>query len=173
MGEEQCSIREPPSSPLGLASLVAVLLLPLLLGPLPLLLAHLLLRPCSRHPGVGGGHLACLALLTLACAATYSTNMLLAELYFAELGGVFEFVLVKSCLGSLHAILSPLAVFLSYPEVQDPDTPHHHTPPTPPHPTLLHHSLWWHAYLTTPYHTPPPRCAPRRGGCSLGAARCR
>ena len=39
-------------------------------------------------------HLVCLALLTLVFTTTYSTNMLVAELFFDRLGGLLPYVLV-------------------------------------------------------------------------------
>ena len=41
-------------------------------------------------------HLLCLALLTLGFTFTYSTNMILAEVFFDRLGGLLPFVLVNS-----------------------------------------------------------------------------
>ena len=40
-------------------------------------------------------HLLCLALLTLGFTFTYSTNMILAEVFFDRLGGLLPFVLVN------------------------------------------------------------------------------
>ena len=65
-------------------------------------------------------HTICLALLTVIFVATYSVNMLVAEMYFEEVGDIMQFVLLKYCVGTLHHLLSPLAVLVSYPEV----TPH-------------------------------------------------
>ena len=62
-------------------------------------------------------HITCLALLTLIFAATYSVNMVVAEMYFDEVGDIMQFILLKYVLGTLHHLLSPLAVLVSYPEV--------------------------------------------------------
>ena len=63
-------------------------------------------------------HITCLALLTLIFAATYSVNMVVAEMYFDEVGDIMQFILLKYVLGTLHHLLSPLAVLVSYPEVK-------------------------------------------------------
>ena len=46
VGGEQCEIRELPTSPLGFTSLLLALILPLILGPLPVILLHIVL-PCA------------------------------------------------------------------------------------------------------------------------------
>ena len=56
-------------------------------------------------------------LLTVIFTATYSVNMLVAEMYFEEVGDIMQFILLKYCVGTLHHLLSPLAVLVSYPEV--------------------------------------------------------
>ena len=43
--------------------------------------------------------------------------MLVAEMYFDEAGDILPFILLKYCVGTLHHLLSPLAVLVSYPEV--------------------------------------------------------
>ena len=55
-------------------------------------------------------HLVCLALLTLVFTTTYSTNMLVAELFFDRLGGLLPYVLVILFLTSIpnFSIISPI-----------------------------------------------------------------
>ena len=50
VGEDHCEIRELPNSPLGFTSVLLALLLPLLLGPLPVLILHLVLPFASCLP---------------------------------------------------------------------------------------------------------------------------
>ena len=44
--------------------------------------------------------------------------MVVAEMYFDEVGDIMQFILLKYVLGTLHHLLSPLAVLVSYPEVK-------------------------------------------------------
>jgi hypothetical protein len=135
LSARHCSLREDPASPLGLASLALVLLLPVLLGPLAVLLAQPLLPLLARcgqgwspgTPGCGprarpeglGPRMLCLALLTAILLATYSTGLLVAELAFpALLPGITHYVLLKFCLGGLHHLLSPLAILASHPRLR-------------------------------------------------------
>jgi hypothetical protein len=112
-------VREDPSSPAGAASVLVALLLPLALGPLPVLL--LLAGSClCRPPARLGGHLPCLLLLTIVHVSTYSVSMVLAEVYFEQIGDIMHFILLKYCFGTLHHLLSPLVVLLCYPEVSPP-----------------------------------------------------
>ena len=55
-------------------------------------------------------HLVCLLLLTLVFTTTYSTNMLVAELFFDRLGGLLPYVLVILFLTSIpnFSIISPI-----------------------------------------------------------------
>ena len=46
-------------------------------------------------------HIICLALLTVIFVATYSVNMVVAEMYFDEVGDIMQFVLLKYCVGAL------------------------------------------------------------------------
>ena len=46
-------------------------------------------------------HTICLALLTVIFVATYSVNMVVAEMYFDEVGDIMQFVLLKYCVGAL------------------------------------------------------------------------
>ena len=46
-------------------------------------------------------HIICLALLTVIFVATYSVNMVVAEMYFEEVGDIMQFVLLKYCVGAL------------------------------------------------------------------------
>ena len=43
---------------------------------------------------------------------TYSTNLIITELYFAEIETMFQFMLLKYCLGSMHLVLSPAYILL-------------------------------------------------------------
>ena len=58
-----------------------------------------------------------MALLTTIFALTYAVNMVVAEMYFDEVGDLLAFILLKYCFGTLHHLFSPLAVLVSYPEV--------------------------------------------------------
>ena len=62
-------------------------------------------------------HTICLVLLTTIFALTYTVNMVVAEMYFDEVGDLLAFILLKYCFGTLHHLFSPLAVLVSYPEV--------------------------------------------------------
>ena len=100
--------------------MLLVLLLPLALGPLPV--CFLLLGSCCLSPShclsrESRSHLLCLGLLTIVLAATYSVSMVVSEVYFEEIGDLMHFILLKYCFGTLHHLLSPLVVLVSYPEV--------------------------------------------------------
>ena len=43
---------------------------------------------------------------------TYPTNLIIAELYFAEIPSMFPFMLLKYGIGSLHLVLSPACVLI-------------------------------------------------------------
>ena len=48
----------------------------------------------------------CLALLTLVFTFTYSTNMILAEIFFDRLGGILPYVLVLLLIDTLRRLLT-------------------------------------------------------------------
>ena len=43
---------------------------------------------------------------------TYPTNMIVTELYFAEIETMFPFMILKYCLGSMHLVLSPVCILI-------------------------------------------------------------
>ena len=51
-------------------------------------------------------HVLCLALLTLVFTFTYSTNMILAEIFFDRLGGILPYVLVLLLIHTLRRLLT-------------------------------------------------------------------
>ena len=61
--------------------------------------------------------LLCLSLLSLLCLSTYLTGLVAAEMAFDPDDSVFEYMIVKHCLGDLHHLLSPFVLLFSYPEV--------------------------------------------------------
>ena len=117
LGEEtlSCSIREEPFSPLGMASLVLVLVLPLLLGPLPVTIIVMVKAICGKvdrspllqhSPSPAScasfDHLMCLLLLTIVFLLTYSVNMVVVELLYDDSQiSLLSFVLLKYCFGTL------------------------------------------------------------------------
>ena len=64
----------------------------------------------------GSKDLVCLTLLSLLCLTTYTINMLVAEITFDD-SSIFEYIIVKHCVGDIHHLLSPFVLLLSYPEI--------------------------------------------------------
>ena len=62
-------------------------------------------------------NLLCLALLTVVFVITYSVNMIVAEILFDQIS-ILSYVLLKYCFGSLHSLLSPMAIMMSFPRLR-------------------------------------------------------
>ena len=104
-----CSVRSDPTTGLGLASVALAIFVPAILGPLLVTVLHLLLRIIAvllnpraslaskdSRSGEGGLNICSLLLLTIVFISTYSTSMLLCELYMSKPSNtLLSFVLVK------------------------------------------------------------------------------
>ena len=105
-----CYVRADPTTGLGLASVALAIVVPAILGPVLVTVLHILLRiialflkprssPASkdsRSGGQGGFSICSLLLLTIVFISTYSTSMLICELYMSKPSNtLLGFVLVK------------------------------------------------------------------------------
>ena len=100
-----CSVRSDPTTGLGLASVVLAIIVPAILGPGLVSALHILLRILSAllkparkelRTGETGFSLCTLLLLTIVFLTTYSTSMILCELFMSNTPDtLLSFVLVK------------------------------------------------------------------------------
>ena len=104
-----CSVSADPTTGLGLASVALAILLPAICGPGIVTLLYILLKiiamflkpgasPASkdRRAGKDGLSICSLLLLTIVFISTYSTSMLICELYMSKPANtLLGFVLVK------------------------------------------------------------------------------
>jgi len=138
-----CSVRQELSDRFNFISLIAVVAVPLLFGPLLCPLAHLVLSFCTccchkclasadnqrdnklhqtdtSSPGSSHPILDFLLLSTLSVVfvVTYVTHMYLVEVYFATSHTHFHFMALKYCFGCLNLVLIPLAIIVLKPDIR-------------------------------------------------------
>ena len=105
-----CYVRSDPTTGLGLASVALAIVVPVILGPVLVTVLHVLLRiiavclkpgasPASKDSRSGdkrGLSICSLVLLTMVFISTYSTSMIICELYMSKPSNtLLGFVLVK------------------------------------------------------------------------------
>ena len=106
-----CYVRADPTTGLGLSSVALAIIVPALLGPVLVTLLHILLRIIavflkprsspssskdSRSGDEGGFSIFSLLLLTIVFISTYTTSMLICEIYMSKHSNtLLGFVLVK------------------------------------------------------------------------------
>ena len=106
----------------GIISILMAFILPLVFGPLAsflCLLCNLMLRRGDRKKESEdfSNNFLCLALLTVVFVITYSVNMIIAEVLFDQIS-ILSYVLMKYCFGSLHSLLSPIVIMISFPQLR-------------------------------------------------------
>ena len=83
------------------------------------ILCTVICRPSTRKQESEdfGNNFLCIALLTIIFVITYSVNMIIVEIVFHQIS-ILSYVLLKYCLGSLHTLLSPVVILISFPDVR-------------------------------------------------------
>ncbi|XP_023322775.1 uncharacterized protein LOC111697119 [Eurytemora carolleeae] len=122
-----CSIQDTFSSNLTWASILMVLVLPLVLGPLVLLVFRISLFIYTRNTGYGSrievstakvpssGFLLGFFLIFGVC---YSTNMILSEQSDYIRGNVFLYIMLKYILGTSYQLFVPLWVLIARDDIR-------------------------------------------------------
>lgn len=107
----------------GIISILVAFLIPLVFGPLTsflCILCNIIWRRGNRNKKESedfANNFLCLALLTVVFVITYSVNMIIVEILFDQIS-ILSYVLLKYCFGSLHSLLSPIVIMISFPELR-------------------------------------------------------
>ena len=116
-----CSVREIIHSNLSITSLVFGFILPLVVGPVAVIIAHFLLNflemilvigpaPAPKKEEVPS--VTCIVVLTTVCLVTYSVSMIVVEVYAPIYDNHFNFIMLKYVFGTAHHFLIPLCLLM-------------------------------------------------------------
>ena len=116
-----CSVREEISSNISIISLIFGLILPVIVGPVAVFIAHFVLN-CLESVLVTGPadvpkkedvpSLVCIVVLTIICLITYTVSMVITEVYGQIYDNNFNFIMLKYVFGTSHHFLCPLSLLI-------------------------------------------------------------
>ena len=121
-----CSVREEINSVLSVASLIFGLVIPLLLGPVSLIIAHFILNmleflldtgPAPQPKKEDIPSPICILVLSTICLITHSTSMLISEVFSQIYESPFNLIMFKYVFGTFHHFLVPLSLLVLRPDL--------------------------------------------------------
>ena len=106
----------------GIISVLVVLVLPCLCGPILaflLILCNAICKSESRQKQDSefGNNFLCISLLTIVFVIIYSINMIISEVVFDNIT-IMSYVILKYIMGTSHNLFSPLVILISYEDVR-------------------------------------------------------
>ena len=80
---------------------------------------NILLESCKESQLEDRRNICCNMLLTIIFIPTYTTSMIISELYFPIPDNIFHFILLKFIIGVSHQLLGPMAILLSQTDIRN------------------------------------------------------
>jgi len=123
-----CSISDSLQSVFGVSSIIISIIIPVIIGPILSLVVLLLLsavflvtgvKSCKESQLEDRRNICCNMLLTIIFIPTYTTSMIISELYFPIPDNIFHFILLKFIIGVSHQLLGPMAILLSQTDIRN------------------------------------------------------
>ena len=125
---QPCSVREDIQTGFGPASLMIAMVIPVLLGPVSITIIHIIISLVTfllqdrslpkprREDDVN--NLLCIFLLTMIFLGSYSSSMIISEIFIPLPQNLLYFIIVKYIVGTSHQLLSPLCILVSRPDIR-------------------------------------------------------
>ena len=111
----------------GITSIIITIIIPVIIGPILSLVVLVILsgvflvtgvKSCEESQLEDRRNIWCNLLLTIIFIPTYTTSMIISELYFPIPDNIFHFILLKFIIGVSHQLLGPIAILLSQTEIR-------------------------------------------------------
>ena len=112
----------------GVSSIIISIIIPVIIGPILSLVVLLILsavflvtgvKSCKESQLEDRRNICCNMLLTIIFIPTYTTSMIISELYFPIPDNIFHFILLKFIIGVSHQLLGPMAILLSQTDIRN------------------------------------------------------
>ena len=123
-----CSVREQIHSRISIASLMFGFILPIIVGPVAVIIANFILNFLEKVLVIGPAavqkeedlpSLVSILVLTIICLITYSVSMIITEVYDQIYENHFNFIMLKYVFGTSHHLLVPLSLLLTRSDLWD------------------------------------------------------